>query len=199
MKTSGLLIVGAIFLGSLGCNGLVVDPIDSNSPEGESEPDVPNAIVMPMSKWQASPGSNAEIAPFAFEGTSPDDLVIFIANRQQNCNDPILVPADLPSAEASECNNDTAWQIGLVLPQGLAAPGVIDLESDLSDAIRIHWSAFSNCSGGWALTTSMPGTLEISSLDASSVVMDLSGELPYVSSSGPTPDPSGEYTATYCP
>lgn len=200
MKTNGLFVVGALALGSIGCNGLAVDPIDSNPPPGEGETGSPSAIAMPMSKWQASPGSNPEIAPFAFERTSGDDLVIFLASKAQSCDDPILVPSPAPGEDNADCSVDPFWQIALVLPQDMAQPGVIDLETDLDDAIRAHWSAqWHDCSGGWAIANAMPGTLEISSVDASSISMELSAELPIYSSSGPTPDPSGQYTATFCP
>lgn len=198
--------LGAMAMMTCGCDGIVIDTLQRDPPaeggggggDGNGESATPSAMAMSVSRWKSSPVTGGLVDPSFMDGVGDDDLVLFFASGAQSCAQPVL---PLDTSLQPDCNLPDTWQAILVLPAGLVQPGVIDLGSALDDgAIRVYWGlAFSDCSGGGGTYTSLPGTLEILSAGETALSMKLSASFPIESSAHETPDPSGDYTAAFCP
>ena len=119
----------------------------------------------------------------------PNDLFLHFSDMGVSCSSPTV---DLPCG--------VHYQVNIVLPPALQQVGTYDLEdpllvaySSMSETGEANSSADpKDCSwGGGSLG---PGTLEILSIDESSVHFKLT-----LSSGIWSSDPSGEYTAPRCP
>jgi hypothetical protein len=115
----------------------------------------------------------------------PGTLYVEIGNFSQSCADGDPAPV---------CAGFTYWQVSVGIPPALQAPGVIQLsDPSLNSFFSVSGSDGDACTGGGGSFTQ--GTLEITSIDASTIVVTLSG----TSAVGSDFDADGDYTAPICP
>lgn len=202
-----LSAAGALAMMICGCNPIVLDPVKTDShgsdvigsddDNDDDDPEPPEEVHLLALRW-------SQITPFFGTGSiykpewigppsEPGDLLILFGSREQTCAEPLLQDDySLPEV----CDNEPFEQTILIIPAGLAHPGVVDL-GDLS--VRIYHGEWldlgdGGCGGGAFTRLGLPGSLEILSLDASSVAVSLTAGAEL---SGFVAD--GEYTASLCP
>jgi hypothetical protein len=192
-------ILGALAMMSCGCKGIVLDPlhsdgqdqlIDPGDPGDPGAPEAASAIAMHMSQWSLTPDPGSLFQPAIVVETHPDDLVLFFGSEALACAEPVI-QID-PGTDPAECADQAFWQNIVVLPAALAHPGLIDLDDPSIYVYRAAWMPA--CGGGSGNTPGALGTLEIVSLDATSVAVKLDLE-----EQSPLPDGNGDYTAAFCP
>lgn len=204
MKSVYMALAGLTAL-ICGCNPIVADPLDADA-EGnlngntstssgggtstESQGPASSAIAMKYSQFQQLMSPSATFAPQPFNEPGPDDLVLLFGTVAQSCDAPVI-QLDPAPVDPAECAAQAFWQNILFIPQDLAHPGTIDLDQSAIWAYRATWMP--DCGGGSANTPGVEGTLEIVSLDALDVTVNLT-----LAGNSSFPDANGEYIAPFC-
>jgi hypothetical protein len=198
--------VGALAMMVSGCSAIVLDPLDDDSsglktqikPGAGTAPATPGAVAMPpsavamrFSEWQI-PSNDSSLFNVSLVGTTPDPdaLVLFFASRSQACAQPAI--HFNPGTDPAACAGEAFWQTILVIPPDLAHPGVVDLDDRSIFVHQVIW--MSSCGGGSGNIPGIPGTLEIVSIDETSVSVKLN--LDQLRGWGTQ---NGDYTASLCP
>lgn len=200
-------VLGALSMLAMGaCNPIVLDPLHPESSEsglgsdpGEApsepseEPSEPSAIAMRFAQFNPPTFDPSSLFEFGVTSSDPDALLIFFGSRGQSCADPVIQLAS-PGATPAVCAGQAFWQAAFIIPSALAQPGIVDLSSPDVSWYQATWKAA--CGGGSGHGPGMTGmgTLEIVSIDASTVEVKLNLLQP--SSFGTQ---NGDYTATICP
>jgi hypothetical protein len=190
-----------------GCNPLVIDAVNTDShssdiigdddDDGGDEPEAAEPVSVLAMRW-------SQLTPFLGTGnmyepgwigpeSSPDDLLVLFGSAAQTCGDPLLQSDEsLPDV----CDTVPFAQTILIIPADLAQPGTIDLSDPSVHIYHGYWLDLGDggCGGGGFTKPGVPGTLEILSLDATSISVSLDGGTELAEMV-----PSGEYDAPVCP
>ncbi|WP_438014875.1 hypothetical protein WMF18_28805 [Sorangium sp. So ce315] len=158
-------------------------PVSSGPTGGGPGPATAGAIALLGSQLpDPSEGSGSSSSAGGGPSPAPDDLYVLIGSEAQSCTDP---------QAAVGCGN---WRTEFIIPPASQVPGIYTLNGrDLTSSF--YEGGLERGDGTcWQVGgTFGPGTLEIVSIDATEVVIRLSGT--------PTGefDANSEYTAVRCP
>ncbi len=168
----------------LACNTTVID----QRPQSGTDPDInehappppPGAIAMFLSQFPSNPGDTGSTGTGG--GPAPDTLYVMIGSQGRVCADPFA---------AVPCGD---WQVTIGIPPELQHEGVISLGEpgviSTFSASGPNQGASDCWFGGGSF---LDGSIEITSMDETSVVFNLSGT---TTSDAPA---DGVYTAIRCP
>ncbi len=148
----------AVTMTSAGC-GVVLDPVE---PDGATQ-----AIAILAQDLPVPSGHQQSL------GGAPGSLVLMWSNRPELCSDPEI---------GDVCADAIVWQGTLVLPPDLVRVGTVDL-SDPSVSASDAVFGNSVCAGGGASGGAPGGTMEILSIDATTITVDLIDGIPGASGS----------------
>lgn len=200
-------VLGALSLVATGCNGIVVDPLQSDPSGvigdenggggGGGDGDTPSALVMLASQWTTQ-GSPTDFHPTFPEDVAPDDVVFVFTSETRECAAP-LVQIDLSSPATQDpagCADLAFWQVVLVVPserlEDLTQGAVLDFQDAGIATYEARWNE--DCGGGYGDAPSgLPGTLQLVSADEQTVTVNLT-----IDPLGITPEATGTYTAECC-
>ncbi|WP_434042204.1 MULTISPECIES: hypothetical protein [Sorangium] len=159
-------------------------PVSSGPTGGGPGPATAGAIALLGSQLPGPSGSGSSSSAVGGPSPAPDELYVLIGSEAQSCTAP---------QTAVGCGN---WRTEFIIPPASQVPGIYPLDGRYLTS-SFYQSGPERGSGTcWqAGGTFGPGTLEIVSIDATEVVIRLSGD--------PTGtgefDINGEYTAVRCP
>lgn len=190
--SSSIKVFCVLAMALCGCNGIVIDPLRSESaPLSDfNEGAAPTAVAMTVAQLAA-----AEAPVGTFQGPTlwdlqPDDLVLTFGSEAQSCAAPVNDTSD--SGDLAVCAAEAFWQTILVIPADRVQVGVIDL-ADMD--VRVYMAgAMPDCGGGYGDQHGDEGTLEIVSMDDTSLHVNVTTD---PISSFPTAN--GDYVVPRCP
>ncbi|WP_437775883.1 hypothetical protein [Sorangium sp. So ce1097] len=159
-------------------------PVSSGPTGGGPGPATAGAIALLGSQLPDPSGSGSTSSAAGGPSPAPDELYVLIGSEAQSCTAPQTAVA---------CGN---WRTELIIPPASQVPGIYPLDGRYLTSSFYQSGPESGNGTCWqAGGTFGPGTLEIVSIDATEVVIRLSGD--------PTGtgefDIDGEYTAIRCP
>ncbi|WP_437672120.1 hypothetical protein [Sorangium sp. So ce131] len=174
-----MMALGMLSMMNSGCELVVLDPFQGGWDEPESSSGFSSSVASGGSSSASgvAPGSLNVIAARAGDVppgrtlvpgllSDPDALALFFSDSAQQCADPVVSTA---------CDDEFAWQFILVLPPGLDTPGVV-----APGTPGVYWQEYErypspSCGGGGGGGTPFGGTIEIVSIDATSLHVRVSG------------------------
>jgi hypothetical protein len=183
MKLSAA-ILGTLAIVGGGCEARVVD----GAPSG------PGTATEALAMYVRDLPSSADAYPVlpVNQAVDPDALLVFFASEAQSCGEPVI---PLPFDGSCE---QSMWQLAVIVPADLDKPGTVELSAPPTltyqgavDVSGGDCSVFgAGASPGW------PGTMEIVSLDSTSLSVKLSNGVQVGGPHATTID--GQYTVHRC-
>jgi hypothetical protein len=154
----------AVTMMSARCAPVVLDPVQADPDRGSSGAAGPTNALAMLIKDVALAGVEDDAASSidAENISDPDALVLMFGNQPESCTSP---PIGIGGCTAPP----GVWQGDLVLPSDLVQVGLVDLANPRVAAYQFTSPA---CAGGEEIA-SLAGTLEIVSIDAGSITVDL--------------------------
>jgi hypothetical protein len=224
-KTIGAVSVLCCCSFASGCNRIELDPMTIEVPDDGPAADVAPAPNLLAVRWSQltpflTPYGTDAYNTFYNPDADPDDIVILFSSEVQTCGAPLILRNfELETLDSGVCDeSDDFWQIALVVPADLAAPGLFDLAGPSlwthAAALRVEDEDFCDwgaptacCAAGIYGPVRGAGTFEIVSVDATTITFNLDAEpQPSLNPDAVEPDPwkhdvlpAGSYVATLCP
>jgi hypothetical protein len=177
----------AVAITSSRCAPVVIDPVDAD-PDGGGEGAAPvTSLAMPIKDVGVSGAHLDTITRIDGENLSdPNALVLMFGNQPVSCTAPrIGIDCSAPPS---------AWQGDIVLPSALVQVGPVDL-ADPSIAVY-QFTNTTVCTDSEQIV-SLTGTLDIVSIDADSITVDLIDGFRVSPESGGLVE--GTFTLARCP
>ncbi len=208
----GAALLVASALGTTACSSTVIGGSGSETGEGGSSATGPSdggstgtgqgggyqalaVLASEMTWWDQTDGdvgsSGNTTSGSGGNGVDPNMLYIEIANYGQQCG----------VAPISDCSQGTTWQVSIGIPPALQVPGVLQLSNESLISTQNGTGSNGSNPGGsedcWGGGGSfIDGTLEIVSIDATQVVVRLSGTSVDILPESVSAD--GDYTVPRC-
>jgi hypothetical protein len=147
----------AVTTTSTGC-AVVLDPVQQDP----APPDTPHAIAI-LSQDLAYPKTARDTSAYPGGPSQyvPDTLMLMWSNEAEQCGGPLI----------HNCSDHFEWQGDLLLPPDLVRVGLVDLDNPRIISFSIQYPGGCSADSDWM--SGYGGTMEIVSLDATSITVNL--------------------------
>jgi hypothetical protein len=189
------LLVATIAASSTACAPTIVDGTQPNQTNqaNEGQPGSEGLAILYKDLPAAPPGPPVAV-PLGEGNVDPDTLVLLWSNQAETCATPRI-----------GCSDGHAWQTALMIPPDLVKVGMVDLQDPRVQQFSVEYFDTMCSGGGGGGQYAGNASLEIVSMDTSSVTVTLGGGFAggldvTVNGTEYPPTPlDGDHTLTRCP